>query len=175
MAVQIQLRNDTSANWTSANPILALGELGIETDTDQFKLGDGATAWSSLAYGGVQGTAGADGTDGADGTNGTDGVDGGFDSTQTIADLSTNYTILAADKGKLFTNSAAVTVTVTGLATGEQVDFIQTNAGKITFAAGAGVTLNSRGGILTTANQYSPASVKCIATNTYVLVGDIGA
>ena len=179
--VRIQLRRDTAANWTSANPVLGAGEMGIETDTDQFKLGDGTTAWASLAYGGIQGPQGIQGIQGEQGIQGIQGetgsagADGGFDSTQTIANLSTNYTILAADKGKLFTNSAAVTVTVTGLATGEQVDFIQTNAGKITFAAGAGVTLNSRGGILTTASQYSPASVKCIATNTYVLVGDIGA
>lgn len=47
---QIQLRNDTAANWTSANPTLAVGEIGIETDTKKFKIGDGGTAWSSLAY-----------------------------------------------------------------------------------------------------------------------------
>ena len=50
MAVQIQLRNDTAANWTSANPVLAQGELGIESDTGKVKLGDGSTAWSSLSY-----------------------------------------------------------------------------------------------------------------------------
>jgi hypothetical protein len=50
MAVQIQLRNDTSTNWTSYNPTLAQGELGIETDTQKYKLGDGATAWTSLSY-----------------------------------------------------------------------------------------------------------------------------
>ena len=38
MAVQIQFRNDTAANWTSADPILAIGELGLETDTSQFKI-----------------------------------------------------------------------------------------------------------------------------------------
>lgn len=62
--VRIQLRRDTAANWTSANPVLGAGEMGIETDTDQFKVGDGTTAWSSLAYGGIQGPAGANGTDG---------------------------------------------------------------------------------------------------------------
>ncbi len=55
MTIQIQLRRGTAAQWTSANPTLAAGELGVETDTDLFKLGDGATAWSSLAYGGVKG------------------------------------------------------------------------------------------------------------------------
>ena len=50
MAVQIQLRNDTEANWTSANPILAQGEMGIESDTGKIKLGDGATNWNGLSY-----------------------------------------------------------------------------------------------------------------------------
>jgi hypothetical protein len=50
MAQQIQLRRDTAANWTSANPVLAQAEVGIETDTDKFKFGDGTTAWTSLDY-----------------------------------------------------------------------------------------------------------------------------
>ena len=58
MAVQIQFRRGTASSWTSTNPILAEGEMGIETDTDQFKIGDGLTVWTSLAYGGVAGAAG---------------------------------------------------------------------------------------------------------------------
>ena len=50
MAVQIQLRNDTAANWTSADPTLAAGEIGVETDTSLLKIGDGVTAWTSLGY-----------------------------------------------------------------------------------------------------------------------------
>lgn len=50
MAVQIQLRNDTASNWTSANPVLAAGELGIETNTGKMKVGNGSTAWNSLSY-----------------------------------------------------------------------------------------------------------------------------
>ena len=50
MADKIQLRRDTSANWTSANPTLAQGEMGIETNTLKMKIGDGVTAWASLAY-----------------------------------------------------------------------------------------------------------------------------
>jgi hypothetical protein len=62
MAVQIQLRRGTATAWTTANPVLANGEMGIESDTDLFKIGDGSTAWTSLSYGGIQGTAGANGT-----------------------------------------------------------------------------------------------------------------
>lgn len=49
-AVQIQFRRDTAANWTSTNPTLAQGELGYETDTNQFKIGNGSSAWSALEY-----------------------------------------------------------------------------------------------------------------------------
>jgi len=50
MAVKIQLRRGTAAQWTSANPTLSAGEFGFETDTRQYKIGDGTTAWTSLAY-----------------------------------------------------------------------------------------------------------------------------
>jgi len=50
MADRIQIRRDTAANWTSVNPTLAQGELGVETDTNKFKVGDGSTAWTSLDY-----------------------------------------------------------------------------------------------------------------------------
>jgi hypothetical protein len=53
MAVQIQLRGDTAANWTSTNPTLSAREIGIETDTNKFKIGNGSTAWNSLAYFGL--------------------------------------------------------------------------------------------------------------------------
>jgi hypothetical protein len=191
MAVQIQLRNDTAANWTAANPVLAAGEMGVETDTDQFKLGDGTTAWTLLAYGGIQGESAYEvavnngfvgneaawlaSLEGADGANGADGVDGGFDSTQTIETKSANYTLTSADAGKLILNSAAITITVEGLSVGEQVDFLQNTADQITFAEGVGMTLNSKDDNLKTSAQYSPASVKCIATDTYVLIGDLGA
>jgi hypothetical protein len=43
-------RRDTAANWTAENPTLLAGELGYETDTGKWKVGDGSTAWTSLAY-----------------------------------------------------------------------------------------------------------------------------
>ena len=46
----IQVRRDTAATWTSTNPVLAAGEIGLETDTLRVKIGDGSTAWSSLVY-----------------------------------------------------------------------------------------------------------------------------
>lgn len=50
MAQQIQSRRGTAAQWTLANPTLAAGEIGAETDTNRFKIGNGSTAWNSLGY-----------------------------------------------------------------------------------------------------------------------------
>jgi hypothetical protein len=52
MSVTIQLRNGTAAQWTTANPVLAAGEMGVETDTRRFKFGNGVGAWNSLPYAG---------------------------------------------------------------------------------------------------------------------------
>lgn len=70
---RIQLRRGTAADWVSADPVLAEGEIGLELDTDQFKVGDGLTAWSALPYGGMQGPAGPDGPVGATGPAGPQG------------------------------------------------------------------------------------------------------
>lgn len=44
----IAVRRGTAAEWTAANPVLAAGEPGLETDTGIFKVGDGQTPWLSL-------------------------------------------------------------------------------------------------------------------------------
>ena len=58
MASQIQIRRDTAANWTSVNPTLAQGEIGLETDTGKLKIGTGLAGWTSLSYfvGNIAGT-----------------------------------------------------------------------------------------------------------------------
>lgn len=50
MTIRIQLRRDSSSNWTSANPILAAGEIGYETNTGKYKIGNGQDQWNSLVY-----------------------------------------------------------------------------------------------------------------------------
>ncbi len=51
MATQrIQLKRDTAANWTIANTILRVGEVGLETDTRRAKFGDWVSWWNSLSY-----------------------------------------------------------------------------------------------------------------------------
>ena len=53
--ITIKLRRGTAAQWTAQNPVLAEGEVGLETDTRKFKAGDGTTAWTGLQYYGGSG------------------------------------------------------------------------------------------------------------------------
>ena len=50
MATRMQQRRGTAAQWTSANPILNAGEMGWESDTNKFKIGDGTNHWANLDY-----------------------------------------------------------------------------------------------------------------------------
>lgn len=50
MAVQIQLRRGTAAQWTVSDPILAQGEMGVELDTGKYKIGNGIQNWNDLYY-----------------------------------------------------------------------------------------------------------------------------
>ncbi|MEV4991196.1 GDSL-type esterase/lipase family protein [Pseudarthrobacter sp. LMD1-1-1.1] len=50
MAQRIQLRRGTAAEWAAANPVLAVGEPGVETDTGKQKFGNGTSTWTALPY-----------------------------------------------------------------------------------------------------------------------------
>jgi hypothetical protein len=50
MPKQIKLRRGTAAQWTAANPVLAIGEVGVEYDTEKVKVGNGVDAWADLTY-----------------------------------------------------------------------------------------------------------------------------
>lgn len=54
LKTRILLRNDTATAWSTANPVLMKGEIGIEIDTNKFKIGDGTKTWSALSYVGTQ-------------------------------------------------------------------------------------------------------------------------
>lgn len=94
-----------------------------------------------------------------------------------VSDKSANYSILAGDKNTYIRSTgSAITITIGNvLAVGESVNFIQYGAGQVTFAAGSGVTLSSVDAKLKTNKQYSAATVTCVASGLYVLVGDLAA
>ena len=94
------------------------------------------------------------------------------------AQTGTTYTAVAADANKLVTlnNASAITVTIpNGVFTvGQQINFLQLGAGQVTFVGDGTSTIVSNPGVKTRA-QYSIATVVCIASNTFLLTGDITA
>ncbi len=138
MPAVIQIKRGTASSWTSANTVLAAGEIGFETDTKKMKVGDGSTAWTSLGYTATDGdisgvTAGTGLTGGGNSGAVTLSID-----TATTADLSTaqtltnktltapkvnltfnaqvgtTYTFVLADNGQMVTanNASAQTYTI---------------------------------------------------------------
>jgi hypothetical protein len=72
MAYRILLRRDSSENWLTSNTVLMAGEPGYVTNTGELKIGDGVTAWDSLAvYAGITGATGSMGITGPTGAGGT--------------------------------------------------------------------------------------------------------
>ena len=48
--IRLITRNDTAENWTTKNPVLLEGEMGLVRETGLIKVGDGTTAWNNLSY-----------------------------------------------------------------------------------------------------------------------------
>jgi hypothetical protein len=97
--------------------------------------------------------------------------------TSTVSNKTANYSTVSGDAGNTINSTgSAITITIdNNLTAAQRIDFVQTGSGQITFAAGSGVTLNSKGGKLKTAGQYSAATVLCLASGSYLLVGDLGS
>lgn len=164
MATQFKLRGDTAANWLTANPTLAQREPGVETDTNKLKIGDGLSAWADLPYI-------------ADPNGVASALAAKAPLTQTVDNKSAAYTILASDAGKIIRSTSATAVTFTiadVLSPGQSVDFLQHGAGQVTFAA-SGVTLVAVDNKLKLNKQYSGATITCVASGIYHIVGDLAA
>ncbi len=165
VVTQIQTRRGTAAQWTSANPTLAAGEWGYETDTGKVKIGNGSTAWNSLGYtgaGDIEGVTASTGLSGG-GSSGTvslsidTSVTADLTTAQTLtnktltdpkinlalnAQTGTTYTFVLTDNGKLVTasNGSAQTYSIPTNASvafpvGTQINIIQIGAGQVTINA----------------------------------------
>jgi hypothetical protein len=98
------------------------------------------------------------------------------------AQTGTTYTAVLTDDGKLITadNAAAIALTIppnssVAFGIGTQINIMQLGAGQVTITAGAGVTLRSAGSKLKTNAQYAVATCCKIATDTWVVVGNLSA
>ena len=98
------------------------------------------------------------------------------------AQTGTTYSVVLSDDGKLVTcdNAASISLTIVPNSTaafgiGTQINIMQLGAGTVTITAGAGVTLNSDGAKLKTNAQYAVATCCKIATDTWVVVGNLKA
>ena len=98
------------------------------------------------------------------------------------AQTGTTYSVVLSDDGKLLTcdNAASIAVTIVpnssvAFGIGTQINIMQLGAGTVTITAGAGVTLNSDGAKLKTNAQYAVATCAKIATDTWVVVGNLKA
>jgi hypothetical protein len=97
------------------------------------------------------------------------------------AQTGTTYTTVLSDQSKLVTlsNASAITLTIPANSSvaypvGTQIDLSQFGAGQVTVAGAGGVTVNSASG-LKLKSQYSSASCVKVATDTWLLVGDLEA
>lgn len=164
VVTQIQVRRGTASQWTSANPTLASGEWGFESDTGKVKIGNGSTAWNSLGYTGAGSvtsiTAGTGLSGGTITATGTIAID-----TATTVDVSTaqtltnktltapkinlafdaetaSYTAVLANNGQVVTmdNASANTFSIPTNASvafpiGTQINVLQIGAGQTTIQA----------------------------------------
>ena len=175
VVTQIQVRRGTAAQWTSANPTLAAGEWGYETDTGKVKIGDGTTAWNSEPYIGA-GDVTLTGTQTLTNNTLTAPVITIATSAQTAS-----YTLVLTDQSDLveISNASANTLTVplnssVAFPVGTTITVLQTGAGQTTITPTGGVTINGTPGLKLRA-QWSSATLIKRATDTWVALGDLSA
>lgn len=178
VVTQVQVRRGTAAQWTSANPTLASGEWGYETDTGKVKIGNGSTAWNSLGYTGVgdiEGVTAGTGLSGG-GTSGT--VTLSIDSsvvtltgTQTLTNktatgliytqtiltptFSANaYTLVLGDQGDILLASNGATAGTINIPTN----------GSVAFPTGTQITIIQTGAGQLTIQATTPATTTIAST-----------
>ena len=109
----------------------------------------------------------------------TDGSTASWSAVDVIINAKTdNYTLIASDAGKLITMTSSSNKTIivpNGIfAIGEQIAIAGLSTGVVTIDSdGTSVIYATPGYKLRT--QYSTASLVCIATNTFLLLGDLAA
>lgn len=117
MAIRIQLRRDISSNWTTNNPILLPGEIGVETDTLKFKIGNGSRWNATSSYAFKLGEANGVATLGPTGKILTsqlpDSISMDAELTAALSELTTST--ISEGSNKYFTNQRAIDATASAI------------------------------------------------------------
>lgn len=183
VVTQIQVRRGTASQWTSTNPTLSAGEWGFETDTGKVKIGNGSTAWTSLAY-----TGSGDVT-----LTGTQTLENKtlllpiITQPQITPTFSANaYTLALVDQGDIVLASNGSTAGTINIPTdasvnfpvGTQITILQVGSGQITVQAASSGTTTVRSTGATPAApkcrvQYSAMTLWKQAANLWYAFGDI--
>lgn len=173
MAVQtqIQMRRGSAATWTATNPILAAGEIGFESDTNKFKIGNGSSTWAALAYAGsamantyvYTATAGQTTFSGADSNGNT------LAYTVGAQQVYLNGVLLVQTTDYTATNGTSVV-----LASGAVASDILTVVAYSAFSVSSDIpksTLTDKGSLVTATAASTPANLS-VGANDQVLVAD---
>ena len=110
----------------------------------------------------------------------TDALQAQIDIVSINVQTGTDYTLVSNDLGKMITldNGSAITFTVPANSSvafdiGSTVALAQVGSGIVTVTGAGGVTVNSRGGLVNTSGQYATASLLKLATDEWLLAGDL--
>jgi hypothetical protein len=191
MTTRIQLRRGTASEWTTVNPTLSSGELGYETNTGKFKIGNGSSLWSALDYFETDlseylTTSSASTTYLTQSSASTTYLTQASASTtyltknlDIIAAKTGPYTLASGDEGDFIQANGTVTIYVPtdstfNFAIGTQINLLNIGTGVVSvdaFLPGV-TTINATPG-LKLRTQWSSATLIKRAANTWVLVGDL--
>ena len=166
----LQLRRDTAANWTSTNPTLAAGQPGYETDTGRIKIGNGSTAWTSLAYRFETGGGGVSDGDKGDitvsGSGATWTIDANTVTLSKMADLATSTILgrVTAGTGDPEALTPAQVRTLLNVADGANNYTHPNHSGDVTSVADGATTIAA--GAVTLAKMANLAANAIIGNNT---------
>jgi hypothetical protein len=176
-----------SSEWSSTLPSVSFGTDGSGVDVTWYS----ATAGDNMLW---------DASDeklvitGTNGQNALEVADGDVEITDalTVTGTTTTYLNVITDSGTtrtpaltdagayiLCTHGSGMTVTLpqdsaVAFPIGTHIIFERNGAGTLTFAAGTGATVNSKGGTLTCADRYTTIACVKIAANTWTIFGNIG-